>query len=334
RCHRKKVRCDTGQPSCLRCQSTNAHCSYPSSRRSRNTQPHHVDPYIENLSVLEHQIRQIETDMNDYKSRLFSTLSTLPSKPSRETNASDSPLQKEQDRLRSSLHQSEQDVQESRTILAQLRLRGEQQIARSKRNQAKEAKKQRQASGDKKQPQTRRPMYKAGKAYTSNATATAATPVPQMLVDPGHGSYFDQASFFPSTHVPTSAIGTETMVDLMMYPPRTPLPSAARAMSASSSSTSLYPQDRQHSPDTAFMYNQSYPQDDVYLPMTMAQELPPTHDALLQYPWTTPQNFAEKSDPIDDFAAVPLEEPSFASTSAFPYETSQDGSHFFMERLA
>ncbi|CAO3632348.1 unnamed protein product [Cunninghamella echinulata] len=143
RCHHKKVRCDGGQPFCTRCQSTGSVCSYPSSRRSRNTQSNLVDPYIDHLSQLEHYIRQIEAEMNDYRTMLTMTLSKDES-----SNATTDTLfsQSQQDYLKKQLYKTEQEVQESRTILAQLRLRGEQRIARMKRNQVKESKQQKSSS--------------------------------------------------------------------------------------------------------------------------------------------------------------------------------------------
>ncbi|KAI9300303.1 hypothetical protein BJ944DRAFT_244326 [Cunninghamella echinulata] len=148
RCHHKKVRCDGGQPFCTRCQSTGSVCSYPSSRRSRNTQSNLVDPYIDHLSQLEHYIRQIEAEMNDYRTMLTMTLSKNESSTTTTTSsATDIQFsQSQQDYLKKQLYKTEQEVQESRTILAQLRLRGEQRIARMKRNQVKESKQQKGSS--------------------------------------------------------------------------------------------------------------------------------------------------------------------------------------------
>ncbi|KAL9546160.1 hypothetical protein MBANPS3_006806 [Mucor bainieri] len=118
RCHHKKVRCDGAHPNCTRCLSTGVLCAYPSSRRSRTTQPTNVDPFIDNLSHLEARIRRIESDLASQRSMVHSIVN--------------SPIANNSE-LESKMIKTELEVQDSRSILAQLRLRGEQRISRSKR---------------------------------------------------------------------------------------------------------------------------------------------------------------------------------------------------------
>ncbi|KAG1473821.1 hypothetical protein G6F56_000727 [Rhizopus delemar] len=122
RCHHKKVRCDGVHPNCTRCLSTGVLCAYPSSRRSRNTQPTSVDPFINNLSQLESKIRKIETDLESQRS-LVHTLCGEGGEIDK-TGANT---------LNSRIIKTEKDLQESRSIVAQLRLRGEQRAARGRR---------------------------------------------------------------------------------------------------------------------------------------------------------------------------------------------------------
>lgn len=123
-------------PNCTRCLSTGVLCAYPSSRRSRNTQPTNVDPFIDNLSQLEARIRRIETDLesqralvrsvcsNDLGTANSSMMDGSPTTSSR-TNTNNA--------LTSRMLKTEKDLQESRSIVAQLRLRGEQRAARGRR---------------------------------------------------------------------------------------------------------------------------------------------------------------------------------------------------------
>ncbi|KAI8364851.1 hypothetical protein EDC96DRAFT_593704 [Choanephora cucurbitarum] len=113
RCHHKKVRCDGVHPNCTRCLSTGVLCAYPSSRRSRNTQPTNIDPFIDNLSQLETRIRQIETDLESLKGSMAH--------------------QSINDTFACQILKTETDLQESRSIVAQLRLKGEQRAAKVKR---------------------------------------------------------------------------------------------------------------------------------------------------------------------------------------------------------
>lgn len=121
RCHHKKVRCDGIHPNCTRCLSTGVLCAYPSSRRSRTTQPTNVDPFIDNLSHLEARIRRIESDLANQRSMVHSIVNS----PISDDNNNNE--------LESKMIKTELEVQDSRSILAQLRLRGEQRISRSKR---------------------------------------------------------------------------------------------------------------------------------------------------------------------------------------------------------
>ncbi|KAI8355659.1 hypothetical protein BD560DRAFT_335785 [Blakeslea trispora] len=114
RCHHKKVRCDGVHPNCTRCLSTGVLCAYPSSRRSRNTQPANVDPFIDNLSQLEARIRQIETDIESLRAFAHGSVNDTET-------------------LACQIIKTENDLQESRSIIAQLRLKGEQRVARGRR---------------------------------------------------------------------------------------------------------------------------------------------------------------------------------------------------------
>ncbi|KAI9280643.1 hypothetical protein BY458DRAFT_487211 [Sporodiniella umbellata] len=75
RCHHKKarlltrvkVRCDGIHPNCTRCLSSGILCAYPSSRRSRNTQPVHADPFIHHLSQLEGKIQRMEDELDSQR---------------------------------------------------------------------------------------------------------------------------------------------------------------------------------------------------------------------------------------------------------------------------
>ncbi|KAI9256356.1 hypothetical protein EDC94DRAFT_616199 [Helicostylum pulchrum] len=146
RCHHKKVRCDGAHPNCTRCLTTGVLCAYPSSRRSRTTQPTNVDPFIDNLSHLEARIRRIETDLESQRSMVHSIVS--PSKLNDETA----------NELSSKILKTEIEVQDSRSILAQLRLRGEQRISRGKRAAAAAA---------------------AAAATSSSSATTQASPLPK-----------------------------------------------------------------------------------------------------------------------------------------------------------
>ncbi|CAO3656996.1 unnamed protein product [Mucor hiemalis] len=123
RCHHKKVRCDGAHPNCMRCSSTGVLCAYPSSRRSRTTQPTNIDPFIDNLSHLEARIRRIETDLENQRSMVHSMVSPTTTVGGEATAHE----------LNSKMLKTEIEVQDSRSILAQLRLRGEQRISRGKR---------------------------------------------------------------------------------------------------------------------------------------------------------------------------------------------------------
>ncbi|CEP14584.1 hypothetical protein [Parasitella parasitica] len=127
RCHHKKVRCDGEHPNCTRCLSTGVLCAYPSSRRSRNTQPTNVDPFIDNLSQLEARIRRIETDLESQRSLVRTVCAG-------DGSLVDAATQKNNNNaLTSRMLRTEKDLQESRSIVAQLRLRGEQRAARGRR---------------------------------------------------------------------------------------------------------------------------------------------------------------------------------------------------------
>ncbi|KAF1806406.1 hypothetical protein FB192DRAFT_1271749 [Mucor lusitanicus] len=127
RCHHKKVRCDGEHPNCTRCLTTGVLCAYPSSRRSRNTQPTNVDPFIDNLSQLEARIRRIETDLESQRALVRTVCASDP------LMAGDITAKNNNATLTSRMLKTEKDLQESRSIVAQLRLRGEQRAARGRR---------------------------------------------------------------------------------------------------------------------------------------------------------------------------------------------------------
>ncbi|GAN07084.1 hypothetical protein MAM1_0147d06574 [Mucor ambiguus] len=127
RCHHKKVRCDGEHPNCTRCLTTGVLCAYPSSRRSRNTQPTNVDPFIDNLSQLEARIRRIETDLESQRALVRTVCSNDPLMGGDITSKNNNAT------LTSRMLKTEKDLQESRSIVAQLRLRGEQRAARGRR---------------------------------------------------------------------------------------------------------------------------------------------------------------------------------------------------------
>ncbi|KAI8082726.1 uncharacterized protein BX664DRAFT_387879 [Halteromyces radiatus] len=272
RCHHKKVRCDGAHPYCTRCQSTGSSCSYPSSRRSRNTQPHHVDPYIDHLSRLEQHIRQIEADMNDYREMLLSSLATSSF---HSTNESD-----QEEMLRSHLSKTEQEVQESRTILAQLRLRGEQRIARTKRNQTKEAKQQQQQQ---QQPQR-----------SSNSKKRFSTRTTKF------GNSSSSSSSVPTSTDLTTFSATKTASNsgmMTMYSATSPLQQMTPFLPLGSSQVQpTYPiqQQQQQQQHLVSYYPTTSQQghNDLYYLTVAGNSGPSYYDPLMDYPWTTPTDFA------------------------------------------
>ncbi|KAI8886680.1 hypothetical protein K501DRAFT_309283 [Backusella circina FSU 941] len=157
RCHHKKVRCDGARPNCTRCLSTGVLCAYPSSRRSRTTQPANVDPFIDNLSQLEARIRRIEIDLEKQRNMVHSIFSNP---------VSDNPTSKASD-LANTMKKTENEVQESKSIIAQLRLRGEQRISRTKRAAASEQKTQ-----EKETPKTKKKQQQQQEMVKSESTPT------------------------------------------------------------------------------------------------------------------------------------------------------------------
>ncbi|KAI8146287.1 hypothetical protein BJV82DRAFT_601214 [Fennellomyces sp. T-0311] len=121
RCHLKKVRCDGRRPNCDRCAANDKMCAYPTRRRSRNTQPADVDPFIDDLSQLEQRIRGIETEQE--------ALWHVLQQADLDNNSAD---------LVSRLTTIDQHVQTSRASLARQRLLREQHIARNKQNREKQ----------------------------------------------------------------------------------------------------------------------------------------------------------------------------------------------------
>ncbi|KAI8388588.1 uncharacterized protein BYT42DRAFT_603071 [Radiomyces spectabilis] len=214
RCHHKKVRCDGLHPNCTRCLSTGVLCAYPSSRRSRNTQPTNVDPFIDNLSQLEARIRRIENDLvsqraliesanpsasasasesvtlhggqvdSSTSSSSSSTAAFSMSSPQISTPTVAADLTKQMVKI-------EQEVQESRAILAQLRLRGEQRIARGKRAAASSSTCSSSASSSSTSAGMSLP-----KPRTENSTSTSAFPK-----NDGHQPYLKHRKISSSVSV-------------------------------------------------------------------------------------------------------------------------------------
>jgi hypothetical protein len=81
-----------------------------------------VDPFIDNLSQLEARIRRIETDLESQRALVRSVCAVDGTADLKNTNT-----------LTSRMLKTEKDLQESRSIVAQLRLRGEQRAARGRR---------------------------------------------------------------------------------------------------------------------------------------------------------------------------------------------------------
>jgi hypothetical protein len=81
-----------------------------------------VDPFIDNLSQLEARIRRIETDLESQRALVRSVCAADGTADIKSTS-----------NLTSRMIKTEKDLQESRSIVAQLRLRGEQRAARGRR---------------------------------------------------------------------------------------------------------------------------------------------------------------------------------------------------------
>ena len=114
-----QVRCDGRRPNCDRCEANDKMCAYPTRRRSRNTQPADIDPFIDDLSHLEQRIRGIEAEQE----ALWQVLQQYRQQAeSDDTN------------LVSRLTIIDQHVQASRASLARQRLLREQHIARNKQH--------------------------------------------------------------------------------------------------------------------------------------------------------------------------------------------------------
>jgi hypothetical protein len=99
-----------------------------------------VDPFIDNLSQLEARIRRIEIDLEKQRSMVHSIFSNP---------VSDNPTSKASD-LANTMKKTEDEVQESKSIIAQLRLRGEQRISRTKRAAAAQSSSEQKASQENK----------------------------------------------------------------------------------------------------------------------------------------------------------------------------------------
>lgn len=176
RCHHKKVRCDGAHPNCMRCSSTGVLCAYPSSRRSRTTQPTNIDPFIDNLSHLEARIRRIESDLESQRTMVHSIVSPA-SIVGGEATAHE---------LNSKMLKTEMEVQDSRSILAQLRLRGEQRISRGKRAAAAAAAAAANNNGSnepvtEKEEKIKNRQQSSTKSTSSNKASTVSKKVKESL---------------------------------------------------------------------------------------------------------------------------------------------------------
>ncbi|KAI9480994.1 MAG: hypothetical protein EXX96DRAFT_595009 [Benjaminiella poitrasii] len=212
RCHHKKVRCDGIHPNCTRCLSTGVICAYPSSRRSRNTQPTNVDPFIDNLSQLEARIRRIETDLESQRALVRTVVNS--------NNSNDHEAAPD---LTTCMLKTEKELQESRSIVAQLRLKGEQRVARGRRAAAAAAaaKAEVETTIDRKSPIKKRSDHRKSNhkrhqqrssPYPTNTTATAVVTKEDMFLAHHHSTtsssfYFptntDFIQYFPNTTTTT-----------------------------------------------------------------------------------------------------------------------------------
>lgn len=104
-------------------------CAYPSSRRSRTTQPTNVDPFIDNLSHLEARIRRIESDLEKQRN----VIKSITPSPNMIETKLDRHKAISTKVLNSKSIKTDKDAQESRSTLTQQRIPGEQRLPKSKR---------------------------------------------------------------------------------------------------------------------------------------------------------------------------------------------------------
>ena len=142
-------------------------CAYPTRRRSRNTQPTDVDPFIDDLSQLETRIRAIESEQEalwDLMQRYDTSDDLVPR-----------------------MVMIDQEVQTSRASLARQRLLREQHIARSKQSasdKAKQQQQQQQQSSSRKKSIKEEPIQHHPQTTPATAAAAAAVAMTQQHAPP------------------------------------------------------------------------------------------------------------------------------------------------------
>lgn len=93
-----------------------------------------MDPFIDNLSQLEARIRRIETDLESQRALVRTVCASDSSSLQHGTSVNSSAARSSTNNsLTTRMLKTEKDLQESRSIVAQLRLRGEQRAARGRR---------------------------------------------------------------------------------------------------------------------------------------------------------------------------------------------------------
>lgn len=160
------MRCDGRRPNCDRCAANEKMCAYPTRRRSRNTQPTDVDPFIDDLSQLETRIRAIESEQEalwDLMQRYDTSDDLVPR-----------------------MVMIDQEVQTSRASLARQRLLREQHIARSKQSASDKAKQQQQQQQQHQQQSRKKSIKEEPIQHHQQTTTTAAVATPAAVAMPQH----------------------------------------------------------------------------------------------------------------------------------------------------
>lgn len=149
------------------------------------------------MSHLEARIRQIESDLASQRTMVHSILSS-PGNMSDSMNVDNETIASTANELNSKMMKTEMEVQDSRSILAQLRLRGEQRILRGKRAAAAAAASSKAKTVPKeektkqKQPNTKFPANRT-KQNTKAKKSNAVNADNDALGDKeGHSSFFYQ----------------------------------------------------------------------------------------------------------------------------------------------
>jgi hypothetical protein len=193
---------------------------------------------------------------------------------------SNSAMHPQEDILRSHLTKTEQEVQESRTILAQLRLRGEQRIARTKRNQTKAAK-------QKQQQQQQRPHSHSKKK--PSATTSRSKPSPPPVKPDASPSMDTTSTLFLDHHHHQQPYVSSSSATRPAPPPDLTTSHVPSFLSLNTTtSDALYPS-----------YAQQQQQPDLYYMSGGARAY---YDPMMEYPWTTPTDFSNeaKHEPTKD----------------------------------